>query len=358
MASLSHGQAAFAMTFGAGLSTGIGALLVCFTTSLNRSLLVGTMAFSSGVMIYVSLVEVIAVSHEHFRKGYSENLSYAFATLSFFAGAAIMALVDAIVHTIFNAVTTSSHGSSGVHQLGRSSPSEGRTSRDSMYALEHGLRERSAPNSELYTWESQSQGLCTPAGTADLVEGGLAAEEAHDHDHDHDDDAAAIAAVAAIGERRKLLSMAAVVSAAIVLHNIPEGMATYVASFHSVSAGLPLAVAIAIHNIPEGLAVAMPIYHATRSKSRAVCLGTLSGMSEPFGAFLASFVANDDSTTAAFGGMFGLTAGMMTYVCISELLPTAFEERGVRRGVTVASFFAGCAVMALSLVAERFAGAV
>ena len=32
---------------------------------------------------------------------------------------------------------------------------------------------------------------------------------------------------------------------------------TYVASFHSVSAGAPLAIAIAIHNIPEGLAVTM-----------------------------------------------------------------------------------------------------
>ena len=40
-----------------------------------------------------------------------------------------------------------------------------------------------------------------------------------------------------------------------MLHNIPEGMATYVASYHSVTSGLPLAVAIAIHNVPEGLAV-------------------------------------------------------------------------------------------------------
>ena len=40
-----------------------------------------------------------------------------------------------------------------------------------------------------------------------------------------------------------------------MLHNIPEGMATYVASYHSVTSGLPLAIAIAIHNVPEGLAV-------------------------------------------------------------------------------------------------------
>ena len=53
----------------------------------------------------------------------------------------------------------------------------------------------------------------------------------------------------------------------------------------------------------------MPVYYATKSKGRAVCLGTLSGMSEPFGALLASFVANEDSSPAMFGGVFGLTVG-------------------------------------------------
>jgi len=59
--------------------------------------------------------------------------------------------------------------------------------------------------------------------------------------------------------------------------------------------------------------VAMPVYHGTGSRVRAVLLGTLSGFAEPFGALLASLVANDHSSKGAFGGMFGLTAGMMTY---------------------------------------------
>lgn len=158
-------------------------------------------------------------------------------------------------------------------------------------------------------------------------------------------------------ERNRLLMMSSVISAAIVLHNIPEGMATYVASFHSVSAGAPLAIAIAIHNIPEGLAVAMPIYYATKSKVRAVMLGTLSGMSEPFGALLASLVANKDSSPNMFGGMFGLTGGMMTFVCVAELLPAAYGEKGVSRGTVTAAFFAGCFVMASSLVIEKYATA-
>ena len=74
--------------------------------------------------------------------------------------------------------------------------------------------------------------------------------------------------------------------------------------------GLPLAIAIAIHNIPEGLAIAMPVFYATHSRTRAITLGALSGFSEPFGAILASLVANENSSEGAFGGMFGLTAGI------------------------------------------------
>ena len=65
--------------------------------------------------------------------------------------------------------------------------------------------------------------------------------------------------------------------------------------------------------------------------------------------------AAQHSSTSAFGGMFGLTAGMMVYVCISELLPAAFREPGVSRHAIVGAFFAGCAVMASSLVIEKLA---
>ena len=60
---------------------------------------------------------------------------------------------------------------------------------------------------------------------------------------------------------------------------------------------------------------------------------------------------------AVFGFMFGLTAGMMVFVCISELLPAAYAERGVTGDAVVLAFFLGCAVMSSSLVVERVASA-
>lgn len=312
-----QGQMAFAMSLGAGMSTGIGACFVLFTTGLNPTLLASTMGFSSGVMIYVSLVEVVAVASEHFQKSCSPELSYAFATMSFFVGALIMALVDKFVHYIFDLIAGADSGESAT--------AASATTRDG---------------------DEDSKMLCSSSSKEELSE----ICEMHT-----DESASSIMAVAQIKERKRLLMMAAVVSAAIVLHNIPEGMATYVACFHSVTAGAPLAIAIAIHNIPEGLAVAMPVFYATRSRARAIGLGTLSGFSEPFGALLASFVANERSPDSVFGGMFGLTAGMMTFVCISELLPSAYAERGVSRTTVTLSFFLGAAVMASSLVAEKLA---
>ena len=300
---------AFAMSLAAGAATGIGACFVLCTSSLDRRLLACTMSFSAGVMIYVSLVEVVQVSNEYFAKGYSSSTAYAFATFAFFAGVALMAVVDAIVHKMFDAIAGDHHAHGG--------DSDGSV-------------------------DPESPPLCGGSGSGD--------SELFD-----DEGGASIRALAHIHERQRLMMMSAVVSTAIVLHNIPEGMATYVASFHSVSAGAPLAIAIAIHNIPEGLAVAMPLLYATGDRRRAIGLGALSGMSEPFGAILASLVANENSSTAAFGGMFGLTGGMMVYVCIAELLPAAWAEKGVSRESLTFAFFAGCAVMASSLVIEKLA---
>lgn len=55
---------------------------------------------------------------------------------------------------------------------------------------------------------------------------------------------------------------------AVGLHNFPEGLATFVATLASPTAGAVIAVAIALHNIPEGVIVAMPTYYATGSRLR------------------------------------------------------------------------------------------
>jgi ZIP family zinc transporter len=137
---------------------------------------------------------------------------------------------------------------------------------------------------------------------------------------------------------------------AIGLHNFPEGLATFVAALADTKLGIALALAIAIHNIPEGVCVAMPVYYATGSKLRGFWWSFVSGLSEPFGGlcgFLVLYSAG--MSDSAYGALFGIVGGMMVYISLKELLPTALKYDPHDKYVTNCTFI-GMAVMAASLI--------
>ena len=135
---------------------------------------------------------------------------------------------------------------------------------------------------------------------------------------------------------------------AIALHNFPEGLATFVGTLADPTAGIAIAVAIALHNIPEGVVVAMPVYYATKSRIRGFFWAFLSGVSEPIGAIFGWLVLSNMGDLA-YAIMFAVVAGMMVYISIQELIPTALQFDVGDRYVT-ASVFIGMAVMAASLL--------
>ena len=55
---------------------------------------------------------------------------------------------------------------------------------------------------------------------------------------------------------------------ALIFHNIPEGITTFLSSNQDLSLGITLSIGIALHNIPEGISIAIPIYYATNSKKK------------------------------------------------------------------------------------------
>ena len=108
------------------------------------------------------------------------------------------------------------------------------------------------------------------------------------------------------------------------------------------------ASAIAIHNIPEGVAVSVPIYYATKSRKKAFWLSLLSGLAEPVGAFIGYFLLRRWFNDVTFGFVCAAVAGIMVYISLDELLPTA-EEYGEHH-VAITGVIAGMVVMAVSLV--------
>lgn len=130
---------------------------------------------------------------------------------------------------------------------------------------------------------------------------------------------------------------------AIILHNIPEGIATYLTSSSNMTLGISLTAAIALHNIPEGISISVPIYYATRNRFKAFGYTLISGLSEPLGAILAALCLSPFITPGIMGILYAIIAGIMTHISIYELLPTSLNYHKV--GKTLLFFFIGICFM-------------
>lgn len=258
---------AFGLTIFAGLSTGIGSIMAFMSKSFNPKFLAGSLGFSAGVMIYVSLVEIFVKAKDSLTILYGFKQGYTLTVIAFFGGIALIALIDWLVPSHENP-----------HEL---------------------------KNIE----KSDSSGL------------------------END---------------QKLMRMGLFSALAIGIHNFPEGLATFIGALQDPALGVSIAVAIAIHNIPEGIAVSVPIYFATKNRKKAFFYSFLSGLAEPIGALIGYFVLIRIFSDALFGIVFAAVAGIMVYISLDELLPTA-EEYGEHH-IAIGGLIAGMVVMAMSLL--------
>ncbi len=149
-------------------------------------------------------------------------------------------------------------------------------------------------------------------------------------------------------KKKSLLRMGLFSALAIAIHNFPEGLATFIGALEDPALGISIAVAIAIHNIPEGISVSVPIYYATGNKKKAFFYSFLSGFAEPVGALIGYFILFAFISEALFGIVFAGVAGIMVYISLDELLPTA--EKYGKHHIAIGGLIAGMIVMSISLV--------
>ena len=110
---------------------------------------------------------------------------------------------------------------------------------------------------------------------------------------------------------------------ALMLHNLPEGIATFMTSYKDISLGISLGIAIMLHNIPEGISIAVPLYYATGSKKEAIKKTFISGLAEPLGAILAFIFLSKFINDVFISIILIAVAGIMITLSINELLPQA-----------------------------------
>lgn len=145
----------------------------------------------------------------------------------------------------------------------------------------------------------------------------------------------------------KLKRLGFLTAVILAVHNFPEGLVTFAAALKSVALGGSVALAVAVHNIPEGVAVALPVFHATGSRKQAFWYSAFSGLAEPAGALVGFLLLRQFLHEAVFGVLFAVIAGMMVYISLDELLPTA-HEYGEGHHV-IWGIIGGMALMAVSL---------
>lgn len=133
---------------------------------------------------------------------------------------------------------------------------------------------------------------------------------------------------------------------ALMIHNFPEGIATFVSSYQDTRLGLSVTFAIALHNIPEGIAIAMPIYFATKSRFKAIKYSFLSGMAEPLGALIAFLCLKPFINELILGIIFAVVCGIMLYISFAELIPSS-RKYGYTR-ISLASIFLGICIMPIT----------
>ena len=155
------------------------------------------------------------------------------------------------------------------------------------------------------------------------------------------------------GNEKALHRLGLMSALASAIHNFPEGIATFIGALNDPQMGASITAAIAIHNIPEGIAVAIPIYYATRSKGKALLLATLSGFSELLGALLCIAVTSIFGVELTGGGpafplILAAVAGIMIYISLDELLPTA--EKYGKHHIAITGVISGMAIMGISLL--------
>jgi zinc/iron permease len=137
---------------------------------------------------------------------------------------------------------------------------------------------------------------------------------------------------------------------AVVIHNIPEGMAVGVAYAGAHYGGninypqaLALSIGIAIQNFPEGAIISMPLKSVGVNKNKSFWAGVGSGAVEPVAGIITILLSQIMISILPY--LLSFAAGAMFYVVVEELIPEATGEGDTHTNIGTLGFAAGFVIM-------------
>jgi ZIP family zinc transporter len=129
---------------------------------------------------------------------------------------------------------------------------------------------------------------------------------------------------------------------AIVVHNVPEGLAIGVSALADPTALIGgVATGISIQDVPEGMVVALALRAAGFPMGRAVATGAASGLVEPLAALVGAVVVGWSAMLLPWG--LAAAAGAMLFVVSHEIIPESHRQG--HEHVATGGLLAGFALM-------------
>ncbi len=129
---------------------------------------------------------------------------------------------------------------------------------------------------------------------------------------------------------------------AVIIHNLPEGLAVGTTLAYDIRLGIITAIAIGIQDIPEGMVVSLPLALMQKRRLKPIAIGVMSGVAEMVMVVGGAIFFNYFSSFLSYG--MGLAGGAMLYVTVKEMIPEIYERKEHEIMITM-GFFLGFYVM-------------
>ena len=138
-------------------------------------------------------------------------------------------------------------------------------------------------------------------------------------------------------------------AAALMIHNIIEGMALFTTALTDTKTAIMLSVGIGLHNIPMGMVITSTLTRYKKDRKKALPIISLISISSFLGGIIMMLFSNY-ITDFVVGLLLSMTIGMLVYIVFMELLPKSRHMSNKKDAIV--SFLIGVFLMTLTLFFE------
>mgnify|MGYP005781830123 CR=1 FL=1 len=147
--------------------------------------------------------------------------------------------------------------------------------------------------------------------------------------------------------RKNIKHIGFLTTIALIIHNIVEGMAIYLATLNDLNLGIMMSIGVGLHNIPLGIIITSTLYMSDEKASKYIlCIGSLF-ISSFLGGLIPYILNISTVNDTIIGSLLSLTLGMLLYIIIFELWPKILKT--TNKKVTIIGLISGIILLLIGI---------